>query len=111
MLNITNKALVTIDVPPDNWIAETKLVSGTGGIAALKDNSNYLNLIYNGKLQFVLVTNNSERVNNCIHSVYIGNEPTLLFSVLNDDYNDGYVGFFSENCTATFANYYISEIN
>ena len=40
-------------------------------------------------------------------NVYCGTEAKLIFSITLDDYAGGYVGFFSEQGTVTFANYAI----
>lgn len=40
-------------------------------------------------------------------NVYCGTEAKLIFSITLDDYAGGYVGFFSEQGTITFANYAI----
>ena len=48
---------------------------------------------------------------NGILSVYIGSEAKCLYSIELTDYNGGYVGFFSENGEAKFANYYVANIS
>ncbi len=51
------------------------------------------------------------RVINDVLSLYGGNTAEFVLSAQLPDYSGGYVGFFSENCIATFANYYIGAVS
>ena len=48
---------------------------------------------------------------NGVLSVYNGSEAKYLYSIELTDYKGGYVGFFSENGEAKFANYYVANIS
>ena len=48
---------------------------------------------------------------NGVLSVYSGSEAKYLYSIELTDYKGGYVGFFSENGEAKFANYYVANIS
>ncbi len=61
-LVLTDEAIVSRNVPDDDWTAETYLLSGKGALSVIKDSENYLELRYCDSLQFVRVTNKTEEI-------------------------------------------------